>query len=644
MPLSSFSSASSVILSRRDLIRGLTSAALLNSRMVGGAHAAVIHADEGPSWRHGIALLGDLKYPAQFAQFDYVNARAPKTGTVRRAVVGTFDSFNLVVAGVKGDLVEGIDLIYDTLMVPSLDEVASEYGLIAQAARFPKDYAWVSFRLRPEAKWHDGSPIRVEDVIFSLQTFRKLHPQLAAYYRHVVKAEKVGEHEVKFSFDAPGIRELPQVIGQLTVLPRHWWMTADKSGKRHEIAQTTLESPLGSGPYRIKTFEAGRSIIYERVRDYWARNLPANIGTGNFDELRFDYFRDPSVAFEAFKAGTVDWRVENVAKNWATGYDFPAARDKEVVLEQFPIRSIGIMQAFAFNTRRVKFQDWRIRRAFNFAFDFETVNQEVFFGQYRRISSYFDGTELASSGLPKGRELELLQAVRAGVPPEVFTTPYWNPVCPNEETFRSNLLEAMRLLNQAGFEVRDLVLIDPHTQQQLSVEFLIGDESLERVILFFQPALERLGIRVTVRLVDDVQYQNRLRDWDFDIVVAEWQESLTPGNEQWDCWGSRSADVPGSLNLVGIKNPAVDALIRRIIFADNRDDLVAATKALDRVLLWNHYVVPQWNFSEARTARWDRFSHPEPMPKYGLTGFPALWWSNTAAHVSARSPSGRPRG
>jgi microcin C transport system substrate-binding protein len=629
MPPSRFLLASSMILSRRDLIRGLASAALLNGGVTGGAHAAPGPASEAPAWQHGIALLGNLKYPPQFARFDYVNARAPKAGMVRRAAVGTYDSFNLVVAGVKGDLVEGIDLIYDTLMVPSLDEVASDYGLIAEAACFPKDFSWVNFRLRPEARWHDGTAISVEDVIFSLKTFKKLHPQLAAYYRHVVKAEKIGEHEVRFTFDAPGVRELPQVLGQLTVLPRDWWEGMDKSGKRQDITQTTLEPPLGSGPYRIKTFEAGRSIVYERVKDYWAKRLPANIGTNNFDELRFDYFRDPSVAFEAFKAGAIDWRIENTAKNWATEYDFPAIGDKQVLMEEFPIRSIGTMQAFAFNTRRSKFQDPRVRRAFNFAFDFETVNQEVFFDQYTRISSYFDGTELASSDLPKGRELEFLHAVRSDVPPEVFTTPYWNPVSQNVMTFRSNLLEAMRLLNEAGFEVRDLVLIDPQTKEQFSVEFLIGNEDLERVILFFQPALQRLGMRVTVRLIDDVQYQNRLRDRDFDIIVAVWPESLTPGNEQWDYWGSRSADIPGSLNLIGIKNPAVDALIRRIVFADNRDDLVAATKALDRVLLWNHYVVPQWNFSKLRTARWDRFGHPDHMPKYGLSGFPALWWSDT---------------
>jgi len=594
--------------------------------MAFGAHAAAGPVSDAPNWTHGISLLGNLKYPASFAQFDYVNAHAPKGGLVRRAVIGTYDSFNFVIAGVKGNLVEGIDLVYDTLMMPSLDEVASEYGLIADAARYPADFSWVSFRLRSTARWHDGKVISAEDVIYSLETFRKLHPQLAAFYRHIINAEKIGPQEVRFRFNKPGIRELPQVVGQLTVLPRHWWEGKDASGKQRNIALTTLEPPLGSGPYRIKAFDAGQSIIYERVADYWGRSLPVNIGTANFHEIRFDYFRDPNVAFEAFKTGSIDWHTENTAKNWATGYAFPAVVEKRVVLEEFPIRSAGMMQAFAFNTRRLKFQDPRVRRAFNFAFDFETVNQKFFFGQYTRISSYFDGTELASSGLPQGQELELLRSVRSEIPPEVFTTPYWDPTNATPEAFRSNLLEAMRLLTQAGLEVKDLVLFDPKTRKQFNVEFLIGNESFERIILFYKSALERLGIHVSVRLVDDVQYVNRLREWDFDIIVASWEESLTPGNEQWGNWGSRSADVPGSQNLIGIKNPAVDWLIQRIILADSREDLVAATKALDRVLLWNHYVVPHWNFSEVRTARWDRFGHPTHLPKYGMAAFPTLWW------------------
>ena len=404
------------------------------------------------------------------------------------------------------------------------------------------------------------------------------------------------------------------------------------------MSETTLEPPLGSGAYRIKSFEPDRSIVFELVPDYWAKDLPVNVGAKNFDELRFDYFRDPTVAFEAFKAGDLDWRTENVAKNWATGYDFPAVLKRQVVREVFPIRNVGTMQGFAFNIRRNKFRDPRVRRAFNFAFNFERMNRELFYGQYTRISSYFDGTDLASSDLPKGPEFDLLNALRSHVPPEVFTMPYWNPVADSDAAERANLLEAARLLLEAGFEVKNLVLLDPDSGDQMEVEFLIGDQSLERVILLYQPSLQRLGIHSIVRYVDDVQYFNRLREWDFDIIIANWLETLTPGSEQRDYWGSNAADTPGSRNLIGIKNASVDALVERIVFAESRDELVAATKALDRVLLWNDYVVPQWNFNTRRTARWDQFGRPDPLPKYGISAFPTLWWWDQAraAKIAAR--------
>jgi len=614
-----------VILSRRDILRAAAVAAFTPLLKTAAAQPASGSAQSLP-WRHGICLLGDLKYPPGFKQFDYVNPGAKEGGLVRRSSLGTFDSFNMVIAGVKGDLAEGIELIYDPLMAASLDEAASIYGLIAEAANYPSDFSWVSFRLRAGAKWHDGRPILPEDVLFSLNAFREYSPKLSAYYRHVVHAEKTGDREVRFQFDTSGIRELPQVMGQLIVLPKHWWEGTDNSGKRRDISETTLEPPLGSGAYRIKQFEPDRFVLYERVADYWASELPVNVGTNNFQELRFDYFRNPDAAFAAFKAGALDWRTENAAKNWATGYGFPAVKRGRVVKEEFPIRSVGMMQAFAMNLRRAKFRDRRVRRAFNFAFNFEGLNQELFYGEYSRIESYFDGTELACSGLPQGRELELLQPLRSQIPPEVFTTPYWNPTTPDDNAERANLLKAFDLLSQAGFEVKDLVLIDPDTREQMTVEFLIGDENLERVILFYQPALERLGMKVSVRLIDDIQYTNRLREWDFDIIVANWPESLTPGNEQRDNWGSRAASQHGSRNLIGIRDSAIDTLIERIIFADNRQELIAATRALDRVLLWNHFVVPQWTLFDQRTARWDRFGHPEHMPKYGEAAFPALWW------------------
>jgi microcin C transport system substrate-binding protein len=435
---------------------------------------------------------------------------------------------------------------------------------------------------------------------------------------------------VTFVFDAPGNRELPQIIGQLTVLPKHWWEGTDKNGKQRNIGETTLEPPLGSGAYRIKDFSPGRNIVYERVKEHWSRDLNVQTGINNFDELQYVYFRDTTVALEAFKADTIDWRNENSAKNWSTAYDFPAVSDKRVLLEEFPIRNSGVMQAFAFNIRRPKFQDPRVRLAFNYAFDFEEMNKQIFFNQYKRIASYFEGTELASSGVPTGRELELLETVRDKVPPELFKNPYTNPVNGNPEQIRANLREGIKLLKEAGYEVRDQQLVNTKTGEPFSVELLAADPSFERVFLFFKPSLERLGITVAVRTVDEAQYENRLRNWDFDIITFAWAESLTPGNEQRGYWGSQSADQPGSLNMIGIKNPAVDAMIEQIIFAKNLSDLQAATRALDRVLLWNHYVVPQWTYGKVRTARWDRFSHPDLMPKYGRAAFPLVWWWDLA--------------
>jgi microcin C transport system substrate-binding protein len=593
---------------------------------IGAAHAET----SDKNWRHGLSLYGDLKYPPGFKQFEYVNAHAPKGGTARQIAIGTFDNFNTAVAGVKGSLAAGIDLVYETLSVSALDEVSSEYCLVAEAVSFPPDFSLVSYRLRPHARWHDGKPVTPEDVIFSFESLKKYSPQLSAYYRHVAKAEKTGEREVTFIFDAPGNRELPQIIGQLTVLPKHWWEGTDKNGKQRNIGETTLEPPLGSGAYRIKDFSAGRTIVYERMKDHWSRELNVSLGLNNFDELQFVYFRDTTVALEAFKADNVDWRNENSAKNWATAYDFPAVSDKRVLLDEFPIRNSGVMQAFAFNIRRPKFQDPRVRLAFNYAFDFEEMNKQIFYNQYKRINSYFEGTELAATGLPTGRELELLETVRDKVPPELFKKPYTNPVNGNPEQIRSNLREALRLLKEAGYEVRDQQLVNTKTGEPFSVELLAADPSFERVFLFFKPSLERLGITIAVRTVDEAQYENRLRNWDFDIITFAWGESLTPGNEQRGYWGSQSADQPGTLNMIGINNPAVDAMIEQVIFAKNRPDLEAATHALDRILLWNHYVVPQWTYGKVRTARWDRFGHPDPMPKYGRAAFPTVWWWDAA--------------
>jgi microcin C transport system substrate-binding protein len=599
--------------------------------------AAARAGDPERKWRHGLSLFGELKYPPGFARFDYVNPDAPKLGAVRLMAWSAFDNFNWAVAGVKGSMAAGLELMTDSLLVRAFDEVATHYGLIAEAVSHPDDFASATFRLRAGARHHDGKPITVDDVIFSMQAFKQ-HPGLAAYYRHVARMEQTAEREITFIFDAPGNRELPLIVGELRVLAKHWWEGTDPSGSKRNIGATTLEPPVGNGAYRIKDFEAGRSVVYERVKDYWGKDLNVNIGRDNFDELRFEFFRDSTVSFEAFKADQLDWRDEQSVRNWATAYDFPAVKDKRVVLEEFPQRSRGVMQAFAFNIRRDKFKDARVRLAFNFAFDFEEMNKQIFFGEYKRAASYFAGTELASSGLPEGRELGILEKVRDMVPPELFSKQYVNPIGGNRENVRANLREATRLLKEAGYEIRDLVLVDAGTGQPFSVEMLTKDAGVERILLFYKPSLEHLGIAVTVRTVDNAQYESRLRNWDFDVIVATWPALISPGNEQQDFWGSRTADSPGSHNFVGIKNPAVDALVDRVIFAKDRADLVAATRALDRVLLWNHYVVPQFSIDKIRAARWDRFARPDLLPKYAEPGFPTVWWwdADRAAKIGNR--------
>jgi microcin C transport system substrate-binding protein len=591
-----------------------------------------------PAWRHALSLFGDIKYPADFKRFDYVNADAPKGGTARMISIGTFDNFNLAVAGIKGTLAPAGALIYETLMAKSQDEVVTEYGLLAEAAAHPDDFSWVTYRLRQQARWHDGKPVTPEDVIFSIEVLKKHSPMYGSYYRHVVKAEKAGERDIKFTFDSPGNRELPTIVGELPVLPKHYWEGSDSQGRKRDISATTLEPPLGSAPYRIKEFVAGRSVVLERVKDYWGANLPVQVGQNNFDEMRFEFFRDNTVALEAFKADQADWIAENSAKQWATAYDFPAVTEKRVVKEEFPINDSGRMQGFAFNLRRAQFRDARLRRAFNYAFDFEEMNKQLFYGQYKRINSYFEGTELASSGLPQGRELQMLETLRDKVPAEVFTTPYQNPVGGNPESVRANLRESARLIKEASFEVRDRKLVDA-AGKPVTVEILVQDPAAERIALFYKPSLERIGLTASIRVVDDAQYQNRLRSFDFDMIIDQWGESLSPGNEQREFWGSQAADQPGSRNTIGIKNPAVDALIEKVIFARDRDDLVAATKALDRVLLWNFYLVPQFTYGFSRYARWDRFSHAEPLPKYGRSGLPSLWWfdADKAARIGKRS-------
>ncbi|TSJ64813.1 ABC transporter substrate-binding protein [Starkeya sp. 3C] len=575
-----------------------------------------------PEWRHGLSLMGQPKYPAGFKHFDYVNPDAPKTGLLRLSVDGTFDSLNDIVP--RGTPAGGLQLIYDTLMASAFDEVATEYGLLAEAVSYPADYSSVSYRLRPEAKWHDGQPVTAEDVVWSFEQLTKNNPRQAYYYSHVKKAEVTGEREVTFTFDQAGNRELPQIVGQIRVMPKHWWTGTNANGKPRDISQGMLEVPLGSGPYKVKQVTPGRAISFERVPDYWGKDLPVNIGTNNFAEQRYEYFRDGTVELEAFKGDQYDFRVETSAKDWATAYNFPAVKAGKVILEEFPDRASGSMQAFIPNLRRTKFQDQRVRRALNYALDFDGMNRTLFFGQYKRTASFFQNTELASSGLPQGLELEILESVKDKVPASVFTQPYQNPPDGGEEVRRANLREAAKLLREAGYEVKGGKLVNAQGEP-LTIEILLANPAFERVALFYKPTLERLGITVNIRQVDVSQYINRLRARDFDMIITGWGQSLSPGNEQRDFWSTAAADREGSGNYAGIKDAGIDALIEKVIYATSRDELVAATRALDRVLLAHDYVIPTWNYPNTRTARWNRFSHPEKLPQYSF-GFPDIWW------------------
>jgi microcin C transport system substrate-binding protein len=631
-------------ITRRHLLQSGAAAAMAPALGVGPGLSGIALAQaqalpDGVKWRHALSVFGDVKYPADFKHYDYVNPNAPKGGVVRLFEQGTFDNFNIVVSGFKGSLARGASMIVETLTTRSEDEVSTAYGQLAEAAAYPDDFSWVIYRLNAKARWHDGKPVTAEDVIFSFDVLKKNSPLYSTYYQHIVKCEKVGEREIKFVFDSPGNRELPSIAGEVPVLPKHWWEGTDPQGRKRDVTATTLEIPLGSGPYRIKEFVAARSVVLERVPDYWGNDLPVSVGQNNFDQLRFEFFRDDLVGREALKADQLDWFAERSGKEWSTAYDFPAVQDGRVIKEKFQVASSGRMQGWAMNLRRSLFSDVRVRRAFIYAYDWEESDRQLSNGEYHRDGSYFDGIpELMSSGLPEGEELAILETVRDKVPPEVFTTPYKNPVGGSAEASRANLREASRLLKEAGYEVRDRKLVDP-AGVAVSVEFLCRDPGDERGVLFYKPYLERLGITVNVRTVDSVQYENRLRSFDFDITTAVWGQSLSPGNEQRNWFGSQAADRPGTRNVGGIKNPAVDALIERIIFAKNRSEQVAACKAIDRVLLWNFYCIPQFAFGYSRYARWDRFSRPDPLPKYGASGFPSLWWwdAEKAARIGKRS-------
>ncbi|MBM3518341.1 MAG: ABC transporter substrate-binding protein [Alphaproteobacteria bacterium] len=564
---------------------------------------------------HGTSLLGALKYGPDFTHFAYVDPEAPKGGTIRHYALGTFDTLNPFT--LKGTAAAQIGSVFETLMLSPEDESSSQYGLIAESITVPSDHTWVAFRLRPEARWHDGRPITVADVIFSFETLKtKGHPFYRAYYANVAGAEPVDDRTVRFTFTGGLNRELPHIVGQLAVLPKHYFEGID-------FEKTTLAPPLGSGPYRVASVDAGRSIVYERVKDYWGAALPVNVGRDNFDLVQIDYYRDDTAAVEAFKAHQYDFRIENSAKRWATGYDTPALAKGLMIKENIAHELPTGMQAFVFNTRLAKFQDPRVREAIGQGFDFEWANKNLFYGQYTRTDSYFSNSELAARGLPGPAELAYLEPLRGHIPAAVFTREFSVPVSDGSGSDRRLLHRARELLAEAGWTVEGGKLVGPDGAP-LVIEFLLVQPDFERVVQPFLRSLERLGISGTIRTVDSAQYQNRLDNYEFDMVVGSFGQSESPGNEQRDFWGSMSADTPGGRNLAGIKNPAVDALIDALIEAPDRAALVAATRALDRVLLWNHYVVPQYHLRTFRVAYWNRFGRPPVTPRNGV-GLDS-WW------------------
>jgi microcin C transport system substrate-binding protein len=576
--------------------------------------------------RHGVAIVGDLKYPAGFERFDYVNPSAPKGGTLRMSSTGTFDSFNPVLN--KGEAAPGLLTVFDTLLKDSSDEVSAGYGLLAEGVSFPADFSSATFRLRAEARFADGEPVKPEDVIFSFEKLKELNPLYMSYYGHVVSAEKTGERDVTFRFDQKNNRELPMILGQFPVVPKHWWEANGADGMPRDISRTTLEPVLGSGPYKIAEFKAGATIRYELRDDYWGKDLNVNVGYNNFKNVTYTMFGDRDVEFEAFRSGNTDFWQETRAARWATGFDFPAVKDGRVKKEEFenPYRATGVMQALVPNMRRELFKDQRVREALNYALDFEELNRTVFYGAYQRVDSFFFGTELASTGLPEGKELELLAGLKDKVPASVFDTPFKNPIGGTPQATRDNLRKAVELFKQAGYELRGNAMVNAKTGQPFRFELLLSSPQLEVVAVPYQQQLRKIGIDMAVRTVDDSQYTNRTRSFDYDMTWVVWAQTLNPGNEQRDYWGSTSVDRDGSQNYAGISDPAIDALIEKIIFPADRDEQIAATKAMDRVLLAHDYVIPLYYGRTARYAFWDKFEHPAELPTYA-TGFPLIWWA-----------------
>jgi microcin C transport system substrate-binding protein len=568
---------------------------------------------------YGLSLLGKLQLPADFAHFPDANPDAPKGGTVALASVGSFDSLNPFI--IRGSPAGSIMRIWDTLLASNVDEPSAMYAHLAQSVDVAADHKSVTFVLRPEAKFNDGTPVLASDVVWSFNTLReKGRPFYRSYWADVSDVQATADRTVVFHFKTDENHELPMILGQLPVLPEHWW-------KGRDFSAPLSDPPVGSGPYEVGTVSMGSSITYKRVANWWAANLPTGRGLNNFDTIRYEYFRDPTVAFEAFKAGQVDYRAENSAKNWATSYDFPAVEKGLVKKESLPHHLPTGMQGFAMNTRRGVFSDRRVRQAMDELFDFQWMNKNLFYGQYTRTESYFSNSEYASSGIPQGTELALLEPFRAKLPPELFTTPFTLPVTDGSGNNREGIRRAYDLLKDAGWTVKDRKLVNA-AGQQMSFEILLADPAFERIGLPFTQWLGRLGIDARIRTVDAAQFQKRMDDLDFDMAETSVGESESLGNEQVDYWSCASAKQPGTQNLSGVCDPAVDSLVNAIVGAKTHEDMVTAAHALDRVLLWGWYMVPQWYLREVHVAYWNRFGHPDKPVRTGVDF--AAWWVDPA--------------
>ncbi|MCS6877307.1 MAG: extracellular solute-binding protein [Geminicoccaceae bacterium] len=583
---------------------------------------------------HGVAMHGAPALPPDFAHLPYADPEAPKGGRLTLAAIGTFDNLNPFI--LKGNDAAGSGLPFESLTVQNLDEAFSEYGLLAETIEMPSDRSWVAFTLRPQARWHDGRPVTVDDVAFSLEILKsKGEPFYRAYYANVLRAEAAGERRVKFVFDGTINRELPLIVGQMPILPKHYW-------QGREFDKTTLEPPLGSGAYRVKSVDPGRSITYERVPDYWGADVPVMRGRYNYDEIRYVYFRDPNVALEALKAGEFDLRIENSSRFWATGYTGPAVERGLIKKEAIPREGGAGMQGFVFNLRRPVFKNRALREALNYAFDFEWTQKNLFYGHYVRTESYFPNSELGARAPISPAERALLEPFRDRLPREVFEKVYEAPRTDGSGNIRENLRKAFEILKAGGYEVRQGKLVEVATGAPVSFEILLDQGGLfERIVGPFVKNLERLGVEARVRVVDDAQYQRRLEEFDYDMVVAVFPQSLSPGNEQRNFWSSAAARQPGSRNLIGIEDPVVDHLVDRIIQAPDRQALITACRALDRVLIWGHYVIPHWHNRETWIAMWDKFGRAPRQPRYGLDIF--AWWIDPAkerALLEARRAAG----